>query len=323
MAAHASKKVIYAALVGNGLIAICKFIAASISGSSAMLSEGIHSVVDCGNQLLLLYGLRRSNRKPDESHPFGYGMELYFWTFVVAILIFALGSGISIYEGIEKVYHPEPIVAPGLSYVVLVLSMIFEAFAWTIAYREFQKTRGEQSFVEAVRHSKDPTVFTVLFEDTAAMLGLVIALIGIAGAHMLNMPVLDGLASIAIGIVLALVAVLLAIESKGLLIGEGADPAIVEDIRLIVQEDFRILRINEILTMHLGPNDILLNASLDFVDGVVAEEVEAAISSLEEQIKQAHPSVSRIFIEVQSWRGHLGDAARGTKGDMKPVTGGE
>jgi cation diffusion facilitator family transporter len=253
MAAHSSTHVIYAAFIGNALIAVSKFFAASISGSSAMLSEGIHSVVDCGNQLLLLYGIRRAKKPSDATHPFGYGMELYFWTFVVAILIFALGAGISIYEGIDKVRHPTPVTSLLVSYIVLFLSMIFEGVAWSIAYREFQKSRGDQGLIQAVRNSKDPTVFTVLFEDTAAMLGLIVAFAGIAGSQMINMPALDGYASIAIGIILAIVAVLLAIESKGLLIGEGAHPDIVDHIKLIVQEDVRILQINEVLTMHLGP----------------------------------------------------------------------
>ncbi len=313
MATSSSKKVIYAAFVGNALIAVSKFTAASVTGSSAMLSEGVHSVVDCGNQLLLLFGMRRANKKPDAQHPFGYGMELYFWTFVVAILIFALGSGISIYEGLEKIQHPEVIRSAGWNYAVLVLSMIFEGVAWAIAYREFNKSRGERGFVDAIRHSKDPTIFTVLFEDTAAMLGLMIAFAGIAGAQYFNLPQLDGVASILIGVVLAIVALLLAVESKGLLIGEGADPQIIEDIRLMVMEDLRILRINEVLTMHLGPNDILLNASLDFTDTVDARELEQAISEFEEKIKLAHPAISRVFIEAQSWRGHLADTSRSQK----------
>ncbi len=319
MAAHGSKKVIYAAFIGNGLIAISKFVAASITGSSAMLSEGIHSVVDCGNQLLLLFGIRMAGKKPDKKHPFGYGMELYFWTFVVAILIFALGAGFSIYEGVEKFQHPEEIRSPTISYVVLLLSMVFEAVAWHIAYKEFQKSRGDQGFIAAIRNSKDPTVFTVLFEDTAAMLGLIVAFLGIAGSQIYGIPELDGLASIGIGIILAFVAVVLAIESKGLLIGEAADPAIVDGIELMVHEDARILRINEILTMHLAPQQILVNASLDFVDGLPAENVEAAISEFERAIKDAYPEVSRVFIEAQSWRGHLGDvgqsARRGKTGE--------
>ncbi len=308
LSVNQSRKVIYAALIGNSLIAICKFVAAGFTGSSAMLSEAIHSVVDSGNQLLLLYGIKRAQQKPDADHPFGYGMELYFWTFVVAILIFAIGSGLSIYEGVQHLLHPEPITSPGWNYSVLALSMVFEGVAWSIAYKEFNKQRGDGSFIKSIRHSKDPTVFTVLFEDTAALIGLVIAFAGVAGSHFLGIAELDGLASIGIGIVLAGVAILLAIESKGLLIGEGADPSIVAAIEDMVNGDAQIARTNEILTMHLGPNEILLCASFDFIDGLPAEEVERAISKLERRIKDDHPQVRRVFIEIQGWPGHLADA---------------
>ena len=203
MAASSSKTVIYAALIGNGLIAITKFIAAGITGSAAMLSEAVHSVVDTGNQGLLLYGIRRSNRPPDDAHPFGYGMELYFWAFVVAILIFAGGAGISAYHGIEKILHPEPLENAYINYIVLALAMVFEAVAWWIAFKAFRATKGELGYFEAVRRSKDPTLFTVLFEDSAAMLGLVVAFIGIALGQALDMPVLDGVASVLIGVILA------------------------------------------------------------------------------------------------------------------------
>lgn len=307
MAGNQSKKVIYAALLGNSMIAVSKFVAASVTGSSAMLSEGIHSVVDSGNQLLLLWGLKVSNKKPDQDHPFGYGMELYFWTFVVAILIFAIGSGISLYEGIKHFQHPEPISSPWWNYGVLIFGMLFEGWALSVAYKEFNKMRGDTPILKAIRRSKDPTVFTVLFEDSAAMLGLLIALAGVAGSHLLGLHYLDGLASIGIGIVLAVVAITLAIESKGLLIGEGAAPETVASIRSCMVEDPRIKSVNELLTMHLSPQDILVNASIDFVDGLAAEEVEAAVSTFERQIKAKHPDVQRIFIEAQSLSGHLAD----------------
>ena len=303
-----SKKVIYAAFIGNALIAISKFVAAGFTGSAAMVSEGIHSVVDCGNQLLLLFGLRRAERKPDKKHPFGYGMELYFWTFVVAILIFAVGAGVSIYQGIDRVRHPHEITNVAWNYGVLLAGMVFEGVAWYIAYKEFNRQRGDQPFMAAIRHSKDPTVFTVLFEDTAAMLGLMIAFAGVAGAKYTGIPELDGIASICIGIVLAVVAVLLAIEAKGLLIGEGADPEIVQHIENMANADNRVWRTNEILTMHLGPDDILLNASFDFVPGLTADEVEGAISQFERKIKKAYPSIRRVFIEAQGWRAHTADA---------------
>jgi cation diffusion facilitator family transporter len=265
-------------------------------------------VVDSGNQLLLLYGIKRAARKPDREHPFGYGMELYFWTFVVAILIFAIGAGLSIYEGIKHVQHPEPISNPVWNYVVLALSVVFESAAWVIAYRAFNEVRGRGSLIQAIRRSKDPTVFTVLFEDTAALLGLVIAFGGVAGSHYLGIPELDGIASIGIGLILAAVAILLAVESKGLLIGESADPDIVDAIEAMVQSDRRISHTHEILTMHLGPNEVLLNASFDFIDGLPAQDVEQAISEFERQIKQQHPSIRRVFIEAQGWRAHAEDA---------------
>ena len=307
MAAHQSKKVIYAALIGNSLIAVCKFIASAITGSSAMLSEAIHSVVDSGNQLLLLNGLRLAKKAPDDRHPFGYGMELYFWTFVVAILIFGIGAGLSFYEGFKHYLHPEPITNPTVNYVVLVLAMIFEGWAWAIAYREFNKMRGDMPVFQAVRHSKDPTVFTVLFEDSAAMAGLFIALLGVIGSHVFGWHALDGLASIGIGVVLASVAILLAIESKGLLIGEGADPKIVADLRDLLDGDDRIHRTNEVLTMHLGPEEVLLNTSIDFASDLSADEVEAAISEIEREVKGRYPEIRRVFIEAQSWSAHAED----------------
>lgn len=302
--ASGSKTVVYAALAGNSLIAVMKFVVASITGSSAMFSEGVHSVVDSGNQLLLLFGMKRATRKADHKHPFGYGMELYFYTFVVAILIFAVGAGISIYEGVHSISDPQPVKSPEWTYAVLILAMIFEGFAWWIAYREFERTRGDQSIIAAVRNSKDPTVFTILFEDSAAMLGLMIAFAGILCAQILEMPILDGIASLLIGLVLAVVAVLLAIEAKGLLIGEGASPEVLAGINEVVSGDDRITGLNEVLTMHMGPQDILLAASVDFKDSLTADRVEQAITDFENEIRNRFPDVKRIFIEAQSWRQH-------------------
>ena len=304
MASHASKKVVYAALAGNSLIAVTKFGAAAVTGSSAMLSEAIHSVVDSGNQLLILWGIGRSQRAPDSSHPFGYGMELYFWTFVVAILLFGLGAGLSLYEGISKIIEPHPVVNVTVNYIVLALAMVFEAGAWTVAFREFCKTLGGLSYFKAVRRSKDPSIFVVLFEDTAAMLGLIAAFIGIFLADALDLPILDGVASVVIGVILAVTAAWLALECKGLLIGEAARPAIVAGVRQAIEGQTGILRVNELLTMHLGPDDILLNVSLDFTDALSSAEVEATVSSLEQRIKSEFPQIKRVFIEAQSWRGH-------------------
>ena len=301
---HGSRKVVIAALAGNGLIAVTKFIAATITGSSAMFSEAIHSVVDTGNQMLLLYGMKRSTKPADARHPFGYSMELYFWTFVVAILVFALGAGLSIYEGVSKLSDPQPITKPIVNYIVLSFAIVFEGIAWTVAFKEFRKTKGGLGYFKAVQRSKDPTVFTVLFEDSAAMLGLIAALIGIGFAQYTGNPIYDAIASIVIGVILACTAAVLAYESKGLLIGEAARPAVIGSIRKIVKGHEGIISINELLTMHFGPRDILLNLSLDFVDGISASEVEFLISDMEAEIKSAHPEVTRVFIEAQSWRGH-------------------
>lgn len=304
MASSGSKKVIYAAIVGNSLIAVTKFGAGLYTGSSAMLSEAVHSLVDTGNQWLLLYGLKRARQPADSRHPFGYGMEEYFWAFVVAILIFGLGAGISFYEGLQRVLDPHPMGDAYVNYVVLGLAIVFEGASWLVAFREFRHSKGKSSWMTAIRRSKDPTKFTVLFEDTAAILGLVVALIGIALAETLAMPMLDGVAAIVIGVILATTAALLAYECKGLLIGEAAGPSVVRGIRRIVGQQDGILAINEVLTMHLGPQDVLVNLSLDFADGISANDVEQAISNLEQAVKTAYPEVRRIFIEAQSMAGH-------------------
>jgi cation diffusion facilitator family transporter len=309
MAGHQNKKVIYAALAGNTAIAITKIAAAIYTGSSAMFSESIHSMVDTGNQILLLYGLRRAGRPADERHPFGYGRELYFWAFVVAILIFAVGAGVSIYEGIHKVQHPATITSVGINYAVLSFAMIFEGGAWWVAFRAFETTRGKRSLIAAIRDSKDPSIFTVLLEDTAAMLGLLIAFLGIALGQWLEIPELDGLASIAIGCILAGAAMLLAQETKGLLIGEGADPTIVGEISRVLSAHSAIDRVNEILSMHQGPNDILVNVSVEFRDGLEIGEVERHTAAIEREIKARIPGARRVFIEAQSTADHLRDRA--------------
>ncbi len=309
MGDHQNKKVIYAALAGNTAIAITKIAAAIYTGSSAMLSESIHSVVDTGNQTLLLYGMRRAGRPADDRHPFGYGRELYFWAFVVAILIFAVGAGVSIYEGIHRVQHPEPISNAFINYVVLAFAMAFEGAAWWVAFRAFDTTRGKRSLLAAVRDSKDPSIFTVLLEDTAAMLGLLVAFIGIAMSQWLEIPELDGLASIVIGCILAGAAMLLAKETKGLLIGEGADPEIVAEISRVLTAHSAIDRVNEILSMHQGPNDILVNVSVEFRDGLEIGAVERHTAAIEREIKARIPGARRVFIEAQSAVDHYRDRA--------------
>jgi len=300
MSSHSSKKVIFAALAGNFLIAITKSAAAAYTNSSAMLSEAIHSMVDCGNQGLLLYGIKKSQKPADQDHPFGYGMELYFWTFVVAILIFAVGAGVSLYEGISKVMSPHPVTDIYINYIVLGVAVIFEGVAWWIAFKEFRASQREPGIISSVLRSKDPTIFTVLFEDTAAMLGLLVALIGLYVGDTLGIPEFDGIASIIIGLILAATAILLAYESKGLLLGEAARPEVVKLIEDIVRLRPEITAINETLTMHMGPKDVLLNLSLDFNDSLTASDVEQAVTSMEKDIKAQLPEIKRIFIEAQS-----------------------
>ena len=300
---------VIAAMAGNGLIAVAKIIATMVTGSSAMLSEAVHSIVDTGNQALLLWGIKRSSKPADERHPFGYGMELYFWTFVVAILIFAIGAGVSLYEGFSKINNPQQVKYIYINYIVLGFAMIFEGGAWIVAFREFRKRKGNLGYLKAMQVSKDPTVFTVLFEDSAAMLGLFAAFIGLLLTQWLGNPVYDALASIVIGLILSFTAMLLAYESKGLLIGEAASREVVSSIIDIVKGKSEILSINEILTMHMGPEDVLLNISLDFHDNISSGEVEKTITQLEIQIKQKHPEIARIFIEAQNRIEHLKNIA--------------
>lgn len=302
---HGSKRVIYAALIGNSFIAVTKFAAATVTGSSAMFSEAVHSCVDTGNQMLLLFGMKRAQKKSDASHPFGYAQEIYFWAFVVAILIFALGSGISIYEGFLKIRHPEPVVDAWLNYIVLGVAMIFEGAAWSVAYREMNSRRGKRSILRALQDTKDPTIMTVLLEDSAAMLGLMVAFSGIFIAQTFDMPVFDGVASLVIGVILAVAALVLGLETKSLLIGEAATPETLRSLEGLIDAVPGVSAVNEILTMHLGPEAILLNVSLDFEDHLTAGEIEVAVTSLEKRIRSVHPEVSRVFIEIQSAEGHL------------------
>ncbi len=234
-------------------------------------------------------------------------MEIYFWAFVVAIVIFAVGSGVSIYEGIHKLNHPEDIKSPHINYIILSLAMVFEGVAWYIAYKEFNKLRGKASFIDAVRHSKDPTVFTVLFEDSAAMLGLIVAFIGILASSSLGVTWADGAASVLIGVILAGTAILLAYETKGLLIGEAASPKITADIKSIIDKRQSILHVNELRSMHMGPNDIILAISIDFKDDMTAVEVESQIADLEKEIKSKYPEMKHLFIEVQKKDDHDAD----------------
>jgi cation diffusion facilitator family transporter len=304
MSTSSSKKVILAALIGNSLISVTKFIAASLTGSSAMLSEGIHSLVDTGNQVLLLHGLKQSNRPADKYFPYGHGKEIYFWSFVVAILIFALGSGISLYEGYHHIVHPVEISNPIINYIVLSLAIVFEGTVFYIAAKEFKAQKGELGYFEAVRKGKDPSIFVVLFEDAAAMLGLVVALLGIIAAQVTGIAIFDGIASMIIGVILAVTAIWMAIETKGLLIGESADPATVDGIHQLIEAIDEIDCVNEVLTLHMGSNYILANISADFKTGIDSSQVENAIARLDGQIKAQYPDIKRVFIEAES-RSHF------------------
>ena len=297
-----SKKVIYAALAGNSLIAVTKFAAAVITGSSAMFSEGIHSLVDTGNQVLLLHGMRKARKPPCKRFPFGHGKEIYFWSFAVAILIFAVGSGVSLYEGIIHTIHPEPMGNPLINYIVLGLAMLFEGAAWYFALTEFTKAKGKWGYIEAVQRGKDPTLFVVLFEDSAAMLGIVVAFLGVLLVDLTGILIFDGIASIIIGLILGGTAVWLAYETKGLLIGESANEMVIEGIREIILTYDGIDNLNEVLTMHMGPDFILVNVSIDFRDNIPASGLEDTIARMDTQIKEKFPTVKRIFVEAESRR---------------------
>lgn len=291
--------VLYGALAANLGIGVAKFVAAGITGSSSMLTEGVHSVVDSGNQILLLYGQKRAKRGPDAIHPFGYGRELYFWAFVVAILIFALGSGISIYEGWLHIKSPEPLRDPTVNYIVLAIAFALEGASWTIAVREFSRTKGNSGWWRAIHDSKDPPGFIVLFEDSAALAGLVIAALGVWLSHETGDARIDGIASILIGLVLGLVAILLARESKGLLIGERADPEVVETIRGIVAARPWITRVNHVRTIHTAPDSIFAAISADFVDSLPMGAAETMIEGLEDDLRRAVPRLSSIYIRPE------------------------
>ena len=300
--AGSSKKVIFAALAGNTLIAFTKFAAALLTGSSAMFSEGIHSLVDTGNQGLLLYGMRQAQKPADSRFPFGHGKEIYFWSFVVAILIFAVGAGVSIYEGVVHILHPQAVENAVVNYIVLGLALLFEGGAWFFALKEFTKSKGRRSYVEAVQQGKDPTMFVVLFEDSAALLGLLVALLGVTLSQLTGILVFDGIASVIIGLLLGGTAAWLAYETKGLLIGESADETVVTGIRQIVSSLPEVVQVNEVLTMHMGPEFIVANLSVDFRDEVNASDLERAIAGVDRQIKAAYPGVKRVFIEAEARR---------------------
>ena len=307
--AGGSRAVIVAALAGNGAIAAIKFGAAWATGSSAMFSEGIHSAVDTGNQMLLLLGLARSARPPTPTHPFGHGLELYFWAFVVAILIFGLGAGLSVYEGLHKLGDPHPIERAWVNYLVLAVALGIEGWVWLVAYRAFRRDTGAAPLIRALRGSKDPMTFTVLLEDSAAMLGLATAAVGIFLSTTLHMPAIDGYASIGIGMILAATAAFLAYECHSLLTGESVAPEVRASIAEIARSALGVERLNDALTMHFGPDDVLVALSLDFDDSLSAADVEQRVTEIERALRRAHPQVRRVFVEAQSHAGHAEGSA--------------
>jgi cation diffusion facilitator family transporter len=303
--AGSSKKAIYGAIIANTAIAISKFVAAFFTGSASMLSEGIHSLVDTGNGALLLLGIKKSQKPADDQHPYGYGNEIYFWSFIVAVLIFALGGGIALFEGIEAVLHPHPEVNREYimwNYAVLIFAMLFEGSALYVALKEFNKNRGDNSFYQALRDSKDTSTAAIVIEDTAALIGLTIALLSVFAADMTGNVYFDGLGSILIGILLVSVALFFAVECKDLLIGEGLMPNDLKKITTILDEDPQVGVYKRPLSLYFGPNEVLVNLDVTFERGMNSSEIEVAVDRLESKIKEAIPTVNRIFIEAETVR---------------------
>jgi cation diffusion facilitator family transporter len=291
---------VYGAMTANLLITITKFAAAAFSGSSAMLAEGIHSFVDTGNQLLLLLGMKKSRKPADEHHPFGHGKELYFWSLIVAIALFGIGGGMSTYEGITHLLHPHPLSNPKWNYIVLGVAFLFDGISWIIAMHQLLPSIRRDGWRRTLFGSKDPSVLTVLCEDTADLVGILLAFGGIYLGHRLNSHVADGIASILIGVVLAAVAVFLVWQSKGLLLGSSADPEVVASICEAARAMPGVEGVRRPLTMHFGPDEVLLNLQLEFRADVTAAELTETVDRLEKSIQEQHPEIRRIFIEARS-----------------------
>lgn len=292
----ASTRTLVVALLANLGIAASKFVAAFITGSSAMLTEGVHSVVDSTNQLLLMWGRHAAKKAPDAIHPFGYGRELYFWSFIVAVLVFALGAGVSVYEGIIHIAHPEPAVSPIVAYVVLLIAFLLEGWSTLEAYRDFAKAKGNLGWFEAIRQSKDPPAFIVLLENGAAIAGIVAAAIGLMLSQLTGNPFFDGAASVLIGIILGFTAALLAYESKGLLIGEAADPELIQSLRDLACGMPGVVGVGYVLTSHSSPDQITVLMNVDFDNEMRAGEVERIVRHVEEEAQRRWPHVRRLFV---------------------------
>ena len=303
MATRESKGVIYAAIIANIAIAVCKFAAAGVTGSSAMLAEAFHSTADSGNELLLLLGIKRSARPPDALHPYGHGKALYFYSLLVAVYIFGVGGGLAMYEGISHLKHPEIPTHPGWSYAVLALAAVFDFYSWRISYRELRARKDpNESTWDEIKGGKDPTVFTVFLEDSAGLLGVLLAFLAIFLGRQFNNPYLDPIASIVIGLVLAVLAVFLGRESGALLVGERTDRARIERLNEIIRADPAVEEVGDLLTMQLGPEQVLLTVNIQFRRKLTLEQLESAIERIEARIRQEQPSVQRIFIEAESFK---------------------
>lgn len=314
-----SRKSVIAALIGNVLVTLTKIVAAIVTGSAAMLSEALHSFVDTGNEVLLLYGMRVARRRADREHPAGYGRELYFWSFIVALLVFALGAGVSILQGVRRIADPEAIANPAVSEVVLALAFLFEGWSWSVSWRQFRAAKGTRGWYEAIVRSKDPPLYMVLLEDSAALLGIVIAAAGTVISVHAGMERADGVASVLIGLVLAGVSVLLARESKSLLIGEPADRSFTESLLRIangVCED-GATRANGAITLQMAPDQVMAALSLEFDDRLRAPEIERLVAAIEKRIREAHPEVVTLFVKPQSPQ-QFTQAVRARYGDDGP-----
>lgn len=307
LSSRTSKRTLHAALAANAGIAVAKFCGAAYTGSSAMASEGVHSLVDTGNQVLLLFGIRDASRPADSSHPFGYGLRIYFWGFVVAVAVFALGSGVAVYEGVEQVAHPEPIASAWVNVVILSIAILLEGSSLVVALREVrtEAIRRGLGMLDTIRRNRDPTVFAVVYEEAAALAGLFVALLGIGLSVMLDMPALDGWTSIAIGAILAVTAVSLARRCYVLMTGQAADPAIEDRLREILARVKPVRQINEVRTMHFGPSEVLVLVSADFLDDTLAGTIQRIVSDVEDGIREEFPEVRRVYIEAQSTLRHL------------------
>ena len=293
--AQEAKTAVVAAILGNLAIATTKFFAAAFSGSSAMLSEAIHSLVDTGNGALILLGIRNSRKPPDAEHPFGHGRELYFWTLMVGVLIFGVGGGMSVYEGLTHLTNPKPIEDTKWSYIVLCLSAVFESISWYFGWKAFSKERRGRGVFEVIHNTKDPTSFSVLLEDSAALLGLGIALLGIFLSQSLHQPYFDGAASIAIGVLLCTIATIMVYESRGLLIGEGVDQKTLKNLRAIVEDDEDVAHVQHLHTIYQSPRTVLLVIELRFDDSISAVDVRKAVRRLEANIQERYPEIKYVF----------------------------